>query len=325
MHLDTISTVIPSFNHGALLPRAIESVFAQQGELNLDVIIVDDGSTDATPLVCEQLLHTYPKLRVVRKPNGGLSSARNTGIRAAFGDFIHFLDADDYIEPSMYLKMTRLLNQHPAAAIAYCGFEAIDLAGGDRSRSAGERINGDIRERLLLGNLGPVHALLIRRHAIEATGFFDETLASCEDWDYWLRMAFLEFQFIHLPEVLVYYERGSTSMSRNYLAMIRSAESVLSKAESYYLDDRLEQSRKRGLKAIRPLMFGYSYAGVLRRHLQSGHFRLVARELLAVFREDPESARPLINFLMHHKRAMVHGLRVLLSRAIALRSNRDSV
>lgn len=93
-----VTVVIPSYNCAQWLKRAVASAFALS-QVPVEVIIVDDGSTDETPAICEALKKQYPGLRIIRQPNGGLSSARNTGVDAAFGDFIIFLDADDELMP----------------------------------------------------------------------------------------------------------------------------------------------------------------------------------------------------------------------------------
>lgn len=311
-----ISTIIPCFNHGALLSRAVESVFAQQGALEVEAIVVDDGSTDTTVSVCEELSRKHPVLRVVRKTNGGLSSARNAGIRVATGEYLHFLDADDYVDPAAYERMISLLDSCPEAGVVYCGYQVIDLAGGSNTRSTGEPPPNDIRVRLLAGSLGPVHSFVVRRNAVVATGFFDESLTSCEDWDYWLRVAFRGFRFVHLPEVLVYYERGPANMSRNLPVMLRNANAVLAKAASYPKDDALESARTRGVDGLRQWFFEFTYGGVLATHLRAGNFGFVAKELAALVRQDTQCAWLFLSSLGRHKRAAMQGLGALLVRAV---------
>lgn len=314
MTLKTVSTVIPCFNHGSVLARAVESVFAQSGALTVDVIVVDDGSTDITPDVCGRLLQKFPRLRVVRKTNGGLASARNAGISLAVGDFFHFLDADDYIEPSAYSELIGGLEQHASADVAYCGYEVVDPSGKVRSRTTGEHVAGDMRARLLIGCLGPPHSFFVRRRAIEAGGIFDANLNPCEDWDYWLRLSLSGHQFVHVPGALVYYELGTTNMSRNYLRMVEGAERVLRNAERYTANGPLEKFRRDGLRRIRQCMFDISYADGMRRDLESGRFLTAARDLRILLHKDPKSMFPAIHSLMRHKRAIARGMAALWSR-----------
>jgi glycosyltransferase involved in cell wall biosynthesis len=313
-----ISTIIPCYNHAALLPRAVESAAAGEDDLGREIIIVDDGSTDETPQVCAELAARHPEVRVIRQVNGGLSNARNTGIRTTTGAFVHFLDADDYVAPSMYAVMVRALEQEPDAHVAYCGVEVIDAAGGPLVRSEGEAVAGDMRERLRQSNLGPVHTFVVRREAVIKAGFFDEQLESCEDWDYWLRVAMLGYRFVHVPQILAYYERQSSSMSRNYPTMIRSAKAVLAKADRSLGNDGRRRSAA-DMALMRRAFFDYAYAGVLRTRLESGAFASVALEGFRLAWADARSVPLFLHFMMNHKRVIAQGARALLARTFASR------
>jgi GT2 family glycosyltransferase len=318
-----ISTIIPCYNHAALLARAVESAAARADDLQREIIIVDDGSTDDTPRVCAELVRRHPQVRAIRQVNGGLSSARNTGIRAASGAFLHFLDADDYVDASMYGVMARALEEQRDAHVAYCGCEVIDAAGGQTVRSEGEAVTGDMRERLRRSNLGPVHTFVVRREAVIAAGFFDEQLESCEDWDYWLRIALLGYRFVHVPRIFAYYERQSSSLSRNYPIMIRSAKAVLAKADRS-LQHGAPRRTAGDMALMRRAFFDYAYAGVLRARLESGAFAWVAGEGFRLARADARSLPLFLHFLMNHKRVIAQGARALLARAFTPRRSAGS-
>ena len=107
--LDVIlSVVIPVYNVEKYLERCVESVMRQTYK-NIEVILVNDGSTDGSLEVCKNLQKKYPKLIIVDKPNGGLSSARNAGVKASHGDYIAFLDSDDWVTPDCYEYMLGLV------------------------------------------------------------------------------------------------------------------------------------------------------------------------------------------------------------------------
>jgi glycosyltransferase involved in cell wall biosynthesis len=317
-----ISTIIPCYNHAALLARAVESAAARADHLEREIIIVDDGSTDDTPQVCAELVRRHPAVRVIRKQNGGLCSARNAGIRAASGGLLHFLDADDYIDSAMYGVMAQSLEHHRDAHVAYCGFEIIDLSGGQSWKSDGEIVAGDMYERLLRGNLGPVHSFVLRREAIEAAGFFDEKLGSCEDWDYWLRVARLGYRFIHVPGVFAYYERQSASMSRDYAVMIKNAKAVLAKA-ARDAGHTGSTGTTNPLIATRRRLFDASYAGALQAPLEAGRFGFILRETVRLLRADPASTWLMLDLLAHHKRAILRGMGALLARPFAPARKRE--
>ncbi len=109
----TVSVVIPAYNYAATLPRAVESVVNQLGPAH-ELIVIDDGSTDATPEVLAELARRHPHaFRAVRKENGGLSSVRNRGIREARGSFLIFLDADDELLPGALAALDEHIEAHP--------------------------------------------------------------------------------------------------------------------------------------------------------------------------------------------------------------------
>ena len=99
MECPLVSVIVPAYNAEKYLPAAIESVLKQTYR-GWELILVDDGSTDSTPAICDKAAAADPRVRVVHKPNGGLSSARNAGIGASSGKYLTFLDADDLLAPS---------------------------------------------------------------------------------------------------------------------------------------------------------------------------------------------------------------------------------
>ena len=95
---ELISVIIPVYNVAEYLPQCLDSVVSQTYR-NLEIITVDDGSTDGSGTICDQYAEKDSRFRVIHKANGGVSSARNEGLKTAVGDLIGFVDADDWIEP----------------------------------------------------------------------------------------------------------------------------------------------------------------------------------------------------------------------------------
>jgi len=106
-----ISVIVPVYNVEAFLPRCVDSILSQQGA-ELEVILVDDGSRDGSGSICDAYQAKDPRVRVIHKENGGLSSARNAGIDAATGEYLAFVDSDDWIEPDTYRYMLELMQKH---------------------------------------------------------------------------------------------------------------------------------------------------------------------------------------------------------------------
>lgn len=121
-----ISFVIPAYNYAATLPRAVESVCSQLDEASAELIIIDDGSTDRTPEVIEELRHAYPgRFRAIRQENRGLASVRNRGIREAKGAFLVFLDADDELAPGALAALAEHVASNPDTRMVIGGHCAV--------------------------------------------------------------------------------------------------------------------------------------------------------------------------------------------------------
>ena len=105
-----ISVIVPVYNTKDYLVRCVDSICAQTYR-NLELLLVDDGSTDGTGRLCEELAEKDSRIRVFHQENGGSSSARNLGIRNAAGGYLGFVDSDDYIEPDMYEKLLRVMTE----------------------------------------------------------------------------------------------------------------------------------------------------------------------------------------------------------------------
>ncbi len=123
-----ISVIVPVYNTGKYLNRCVDSILAQTYH-DLEGILVDDGSTDQSPGLCDEYLRKDERIRVIHKSNGGLSDARNVGIDVASGEYIGFIDSDDYIVPDMYQKLYTRLTQEKAD-ICICGWTYVDEKSG---------------------------------------------------------------------------------------------------------------------------------------------------------------------------------------------------
>ena len=121
-----VSVIVPIYKVERYLDRCVESLLAQTVK-DLEIILVDDGSPDACPQMCDAWAERHQNIRVVHKPNGGLSSARNAGVEVASGDYIGFVDSDDYILPDMYECLLHAI-QTTGADMAICGYQYVDQA-----------------------------------------------------------------------------------------------------------------------------------------------------------------------------------------------------
>ena len=113
-----ISVIIPVYNVAAYLSQCLDSVLGQDHE-DLEVIVIDDGSTDSSGAICDQYAAKDPRVRVIHQPNAGAAAAKNAGLRVATGDYLSFVDSDDYLEPNVYGLMLRVLQENQADAAQF--------------------------------------------------------------------------------------------------------------------------------------------------------------------------------------------------------------
>jgi glycosyltransferase involved in cell wall biosynthesis len=222
-----VSVVIPAYNAAWCVERAIDSVLAQ-GVRELELIVVDDGSTDGT---AGALARYGDALRVIGKVNGGLSSARNAGIRAARGRYVAFLDADDRWLGNKLERQLALMEAR--RELAFCSTAA--RVEGPSGEALGEwrcRCGAlPALEAIFATNAfvaGSGSAVLVRRDVLERVGGFDERLRSLEDIDMWMRLA-AAGGYACIDEPLVVILKRPDSMSRNLDVMRGAAIAVMRK------------------------------------------------------------------------------------------------
>jgi len=215
--LSSISVVIPAHNRASLLPRALRSVLAQTLP-PLEIIVVDDGSSDPTRQLIEQ---HFPRVRYLYQANQGVSSARNRGIEAAHGDWIALLDSDDEWLPEKLRLQMQALQAQPG--IRLCHTEEIWIRNGRRVNAMNKHAKGGgliFRQCLPRCVISP-SAALIHRSLLNEAGLFDEALPACEDYDLWLRVCAREpVSFVETPQIMK-YGGHQDQLSRRFWGMDR--------------------------------------------------------------------------------------------------------
>lgn len=232
---DSISVVIPCYNHAVFLPEAIESVFHQTCP-GLEVIVVDDGSTDET----ERVAQNYAGVRYVKQNRQGVSTARNTGLRCCRGDYVVFLDADDRLLPNHFQKSLQAFTEWPKAALVCGDFRLFGPEQERRSHRCDPQ--PDYYATLLRFNfIGAVHAAMFRRDVLLELGGFLVQLHACEDYELYFRLA-RDYPIHCHHEQVAEYRRHRSQMSRRWDVMLKCALSVLRaqwphvKDNAYYRD-----------------------------------------------------------------------------------------
>lgn len=245
-----ISIIVPCFNQGHYLSECLRSVRSQKF-LNWECIIIDDGSTDDTKKVAKSFCDYDNRFNYYYQANKGLSGARNSGIDLARGSFMLFLDSDDSLEPSALQRLWFAFQSDPDLVMVFCGYYATNQKLNNTIKTV---INGFVRnresffEKLAFANLLPIHTALIRKEVFESIGTFDESLKSCEDWDFWLRLGRITNQIGYVPEALVRYRMTLGSMTRNVDTFFQAGMIVIDRIKNY--DDRVVNSDPRYVNGI---------------------------------------------------------------------------
>jgi glycosyltransferase involved in cell wall biosynthesis/GT2 family glycosyltransferase len=215
-----VSIIVPYYNMGHYLPETLRSLQAQTFE-DYEIILVDDGSTDPASQRLVKELEGTPKLRVVRKPNGGLSSARNAGLRHARGRWILPVDADDLLSPSFLGKTVEVMSRSPK--LGYTTALVSYFTEDPRQPIGGWIPWGLERDALCLENVASTCTALMERRLIEEVGGYDEWLTSFEDWDVFCAMAERGYEGAVIPEFLFHYRIRPESMTRTVATQSRHA------------------------------------------------------------------------------------------------------
>jgi glycosyltransferase involved in cell wall biosynthesis len=222
-----ISVVIPAFNSAATIRATIASVL-NQTFTDWELIIIDDGSQDATLAIAQSFLDT--RIQVFSYPNAGSSASRNRGIGHAAGQYVAFLDADDLWTPDKLEAQFQALQANPDAAVAYSWTHSIDESDHFLRRGSYLSANGHVYAKLLLVDfIESGSNPLILKQALLETGGFDVSLRFVEDWDMWLRLA-KHYQFVCVPSPQVQYRISRTSMSSNVRSMASASLQIIEQA-----------------------------------------------------------------------------------------------
>jgi hypothetical protein len=207
----SVSIITPAYNQSSYLREAVQSAIEQTYH-DIEIIVVDDGSTDQTRQVAESFSDS--RVRYFYQTNQGLSAARNTGIRLAQGDFITFLDSDDLFLPDKIECLVAEMVANPLLGFAAGQAYLIDPDGNQLGLMDTATVPDD-PTKFLFGNPLHVGSVLIRRHWVEKAGLFDASLRACEDWDLWLRLIIAGCKMKGVAKPVSLYRLHPAQMTRD--------------------------------------------------------------------------------------------------------------
>ena len=227
---EQVGVVVPMYNAEATIAETLESV-CRQTYRALDIVVVDDGSTDSCADIVRLLAKKDDRIRLVRQTNAGVAAARNRGAQEVTAAYLAFVDADDLWAPEkIELQMEQVAGREPA--LVYCWYSHINEDSEVFPFEYNPRITGDVRKALARENfVGNGSSMLVPREVFECVGGFSSSLREhgaegCEDYMFAMGAA-LNYPFRLVPRYLVGYRTTASNMSSNADRMIRSFELVV--------------------------------------------------------------------------------------------------
>lgn len=263
-----ISVVIPLYNKEHSILKAVQSVLNQTFE-DFEVIIVNDGSTDNSVKVLKEL--NSHKIRIINKANGGVSSARNRGIKESNSDFVAFLDGDDWWDPSFLMTLTNLKVKYPDAGI-YTGKY---LMVYNKKKSVKQNIFPEKEGYFdIYTHLHSIHSssILVNKKVFEVCGFFDENLTHGEDIDMWIRIGY-KFKLCYSDQIISFYNLGGNPLSRSVGKFPSYDKNYISKIDDYLIEGNEEWNNFLMTKKATGLKM------YLKRHPLDKEYQLKIKEL----------------------------------------------
>jgi glycosyltransferase involved in cell wall biosynthesis len=205
-----ISIQMPAYNAETTIASALKSLLRQREAGQLEIVVVDDGSTDRTCDVVSALAATAPEIRLIRIAHGGISKARNTALRAMapHTDLVSFLDADDLSPEGRFARDVVAIEADPTIELIYSKIRFFDCEDP-------EKLAPSVTSRLLDERTVHLSAGLFRRQLLDGVGPFDETLAQAEDTDYLLRIFERRPKYLLSDQIGVFYRKHRGGITEN--------------------------------------------------------------------------------------------------------------
>ncbi len=252
--MQKVSVIIPTYNYGRFIGKAIESVLAQTVPIH-EIIVVDDGSTDETG----QTVKAFgEQVHYIKQQNGGVCAARNNGVKNSSGDYIAFLDADDEWLPEKIEKQLAKFETDAKIGLVFCGMREFDFETGETIGFFLEGEEGWVADDLILFEKPVVivsgSAIMVTRQAFDEVGGFDPKLKNGEDWEFCYRVA-RKFKVGFAAEILVNYCNHGVNAHLNIKEMERSTLIAWNKAFATK-DKKILKLRKRAFGNLHKVLAG---------------------------------------------------------------------
>jgi peptidoglycan/xylan/chitin deacetylase (PgdA/CDA1 family) len=229
-HVAAVSVIVPAFNRAETIVATLESLIAQTFK-DWEAIVIDDGSTDSTAEVVEGYASRDQRIRLLKQANAGVSAARNAGLESSRGQWVFFLDADDWVTPDALALLVSAVEGDPDRAVAI-GRSVLVLPNGaevvEPEPPSGEEMFVEMARRCVYS----IHTTIQPTELVRAVGGFDTSLVAGEDWDLWQRIARTSPSYVYLPEKIAYYRVRRASASRAPLRLLLDGGRVIERGHS---------------------------------------------------------------------------------------------
>lgn len=209
-----VSVVIPVYDGVDFVDRAVRSVLSQD-HAAVEAVVVNDGSRDGTGDLVDALARADERVRVVHKENAGLAAARNTGIEHARGQYLNFLDADDWLLDHKLTTQLAALENAEGSDLVYSDYVKVRESDGSEFEVPRGVPPVPFPDLYVYRNWFAPMVPLLRRRLVDAVGGFDDGFRAAEDWDYWLRCA-RRTRFVYVPGVVAKYRLHEAQMHRDH-------------------------------------------------------------------------------------------------------------
>ncbi len=223
---EKVSVIMATYNRAKFLPEAVESVLMQEAG-DLELIIIDDGSTDNTKEVLRPYLND-DRVKYFYQENKGQMAASNYGFTLTDGEFICFLDSDNAWLPRKVIAQLNVLRSCPDVDIVYGDIVIIDENGNEVTNKNMKRHSGKITPHLLRDNCVSINTAMMRRHCYINCGGMDESLEAAADYDLWLRFS-IHYKFLYIPEYYANYRVMAAQISTDKTKRFRVTEHTLTR------------------------------------------------------------------------------------------------
>ena len=278
------SIIITTYNLESHIEESVRS--AQRNSVD-EIIIVDDGSTDATVAAVKALANQDPRICLIEQANGGSSSARNRGARAAKGKYILFLDGDDILSPHAIAELSDMLEASDGAACAYGQWSALSEDGASLppNMKLTSRFSGFVLKDILKRGFLMPGCTLIRKRLFDAMGGFDQHILFAEDWEFFCRLS-LEGDFLPTDSCVLGYRLRASSKSSS--ATVRRTEKVYHTVDHVFANPRLrEHFSEQRLQLMRREARACAVLGISTRNFWERDYLASYRHALLAVRDYP--------------------------------------